>query len=68
MCEDIPRRTVSSRSLLVFDFLPKAEGISAMVLACVCVCVCVCACVCDALACKHDISRSRSCLNFKLDM
>ena len=30
------------------------------------VCVCVCVCVCDALACKHDISRSKSSLNFKL--
>ena len=54
----------------IFDSLPKAEGIYAMVMACVCVCmcvcVCVCVCVCDALACKHDISRSKSSLNFKL--
>ena len=54
----------------VFYSLPKAKGIYAKVMACVCVCVCVCVCmcvcmyVCDTLACKHDISRSKSCLNF----
>ena len=45
---------------VIFDSLPETEGIYAMVMACVYVCVC------DALACKHDISRSKSSLNFKL--
>ena len=39
-----------------------------MVLACVGVCVCACVCVCVTLACKHDISISESCLNFKLEV
>ena len=29
----------------LFDSLPKAEGIYAMVMACVCVCVCMCVCI-----------------------
>ena len=33
-----------------------------------CMYVWVYVCVCDALACKHDISISASCMNFKLGM
>ena len=54
-------KIVSNYSLfLVFLFL--VEGIYAMVMACVCMCVC------DASTYKHDIPRSKSCINFKLGM
>ena len=42
----VPKK-VTELSTIIFDSLPEAKGIYAMVMSCVRVCVCVC--VCDAL-------------------